>query len=71
MVISILKEIELLMLAGNPSKQYVATIEIEGTSVTNVKILKEVDNDGEITMKAIPIDCFTAWLKFESDSDER
>lgn len=71
MVISILKEIELLMLAGNPSKQYTAKIEIEGTKATNVKIFKEVDNDGEITMKAIPIDCFTAWLKFESDSDER
>ena len=70
-MISILKEIELLMLAGNPSKQYVATIEIEGTSVTNVKILKEVDNDGEITFEAIPVDCFTAWLKFESKSEER
>lgn len=71
LVILILKEIELLMLAGNPSNQYTATIEIEGTKVINVKIFKEVDNDGEITMKAIPIDCFTAWLKFESDSDER
>lgn len=71
MVVLILKEMELLMLAGNPSKQYTATIEIEGTNVKNVKIFKEVDNDGEITMKAIPIDCFTAWLKFESDSDER
>ena len=56
LVILILKEIELLMLAGNPSNQYTATIEIEGTKATNVKIFKEVDNDGEITMKAIPID---------------
>ena len=70
-MISILKEIELLMLAGNPSKRYTAAIEIEGTKATNVKLFKEVDNDAEITMEAIPIDCFTAWLKFESDSENR
>ena len=70
-MISILKEIELLMLAGNPSKRYTATIEIEGTNVTNVKTLKEVDNGGEITFEAVPIDCFTAWLKFESNSEDR
>lgn len=70
-MISILKEIELLMLAGNPSKRYTATIEIKETKVKNVKLFKEVDNDAEITMEAIPIDCFTAWLKFESDSEDR
>ena len=70
-MILILKEIELLMLAGNPSNQYIVTIEIEGTNVTNIKILKEVDNDGEITFEAIPVDCFTAWLKFESKSEDR
>ncbi|RKJ31828.1 hypothetical protein D7X25_35480, partial [bacterium 1XD42-8] len=59
------------MLAGNPSKRYTAAIEIEGTKATNVKLFKEVDNDGEITMEAIPIDCFTAWLKFESNSEDR
>lgn len=69
MKILMLKEIELLMLAGNPSKRYTATIEIEGTKITNVKVLKEVDNAGEITFEAIPIDCFTAWLKFESNSE--
>lgn len=70
-MISILKEIKLFMLAGNPLERYIVKIEIRGTKVKNVKLLKEVDNDGEITMKAIPIDCFTAWLEFESDSDER
>ena len=54
MVVLILKEMELLMLAGNPSKQYTATIEI-----------------GEITFEAVPVDCFTAWLKFESNSEDR
>ena len=71
MEISILKEIELLMLAGNPSNQYIVTIEIEGTNVTNIKILKEVDNDGEITFEVVPVDCFTAWLEFESNSEDR
>ena len=71
LVILILKEIELLILAGNPSKQYTATIEIEGTKVTNVKIFKEVDNDGEITFEVVPVDCFTAWLEFESNSEDR
>ncbi len=70
-MISILKEIELLMLAGNPSKRYTATIEIEGTNATNVKILKEVDNDGKITFEPVPVDCFTAWLEFESNSEDR
>lgn len=69
-MISILKEIELLMLAGNPSKQYTAKIEIEGTKAKNVKILKEADNNGKITFEAVPVDCFTAWLKFESNSEE-
>ena len=71
MVVLILKEMELLMLAGNPSKQYTATIEIEGTNVKNVKIFKEVDNDGEITFEAVTVDCFTALLKFESNSEDR
>ena len=71
MKILMLKEIELLMLAGNPSKRYTVTIEIEGTKIKNVKVLKEVDNDGEITFEPIPIDCFTSWLKFESDSEDR
>ena len=70
-MISILKEIELLILAGNPSKQYTTTIEIEGTKVTNVKIFKEVDNDGEITFEVVPVDCFTTWLEFESNSEDR
>ena len=59
------------MLAGNPSNQYTATIEIEGTKVTNVKIFKEVDNDGEITFEVVPVDCFTTWLEFESNSEDR
>ena len=71
LVILILKEIELLMLAGNPSNQYIVTIEIEGTNVTNIKILKEVDNDGEITFEVVPVDCFTTWLEFESNSEDR
>ena len=71
LVILILKEIELLMLAGNPSNQYTAKIEIEGTKVTNVKIFKEVDNDGEITFEVVPVDCFTTWLEFESNSEDR
>lgn len=70
-MISILKEIELLMLAGSPSKRYIATMEIEGTKVTNVKIFKEVDNDGEITFEVVPVDCFTTWLEFESNSEDR
>ena len=71
MEILMLKEIELLMLAGNLPNRYTATIEIEGTKATNIKLFKEVDNDGKITFKAIPVDCFTAWLKFESNSEER